>query len=187
MTARTDSGLHCSGLSVERDGVPILHGVDLAVPAGGWVSLVGPNGSGKSTILKLAVRLYDPSAGTILLGGHDVRTLRLADLRAAIAVLFQDYTHFPLSIRDNIALGDPAHFRDDAHVRAAARLGGAAGCLFAVRAPFNVSWEEDIRQPADRGGRERAHRSPIAVGASPPGSSPRPTVALKTSVEFLQS
>ncbi|KAI0716195.1 P-loop containing nucleoside triphosphate hydrolase protein, partial [Cerioporus squamosus] len=52
--------------------------------------IVGANGSGKN-----------------LLDGHDIRTLKLFDLRQAISVLFQDYTHFPLSIRDNIALGDP--------------------------------------------------------------------------------
>ena len=61
--------------------------------------IVGSNGAGKSTILKLIVRLYDPEEGTILFGGHDIRTLRLSDLRQATSVLFQDYTHFPLSVR----------------------------------------------------------------------------------------
>ena len=61
--------------------------------------IVGANGSGKSTILKLIVRLYDPDEGQILIGGHDSRTLKLFDLRQAISVLFQDYTHFPLSVR----------------------------------------------------------------------------------------
>ena len=60
--------------------------------------IVGANGAGKSTILKLAVRLYDPDEGTILFGGQDIRTLRLSDVRQAISVLFQDYTHFPLSV-----------------------------------------------------------------------------------------
>ena len=60
---------------------------------------MGANGSGKSTILKLVARLYDPDEGQILLDGHDIRTLRLYDLRQAISVLFQDYTHFPLSVR----------------------------------------------------------------------------------------
>ena len=60
---------------------------------------MGANGSGKSTILKLIVRLYDPDEGQILVGGHDIRTLKLFDLRQAISVLFQDYTHFPLSVR----------------------------------------------------------------------------------------
>ena len=95
--------------------------------------IVGANGSGKSTILKLVVRLYDPDEGQILLDGHDIRTLRMYDLRQAVSVLFQDYTHFPLSIRDNVALGDPAHFRDDARVHAALALGGAAA--FVERLP----------------------------------------------------
>ena len=60
--------------------------------------IVGANGSGKSTILKLATRLYDVSEGEILIDGHDIRTLKLADLRQAVSVLFQDYTHFPVSV-----------------------------------------------------------------------------------------
>ncbi len=60
--------------------------------------IVGVNGSGKSTILKLVTRIYDPDEGQILLGGHDIRALKLRDLREAISVLFQDYTLFPLSV-----------------------------------------------------------------------------------------
>ena len=65
--------------------------------------IVGVNGSGKSTILKLIVRLYDPDEGEIFIGGHDVRTLKLYDLRQATSVLFQDFTHFPLSVRASAA------------------------------------------------------------------------------------
>ena len=61
---------------------------------------MGSNGSGKSTILKLITRLYDPTEGEILIDGRDVRSLKLGDLRNAMSVLFQDYTHFPLSVRD---------------------------------------------------------------------------------------
>ena len=60
--------------------------------------IVGSNGAGKSTILKLAVRLYDPDEGEILLGGQNIRNLKLNDVRQAMSVLFQDYTHFPLSV-----------------------------------------------------------------------------------------
>ena len=60
--------------------------------------IVGSNGSGKSTVLKLILRLYDPIEGTIFIDGQDIRTLRLADLRECVSVLFQDYTHFPLSV-----------------------------------------------------------------------------------------
>lgn len=56
------------------------------------------NGSGKSTILKLISRIYDPTEGTILIDDKDIKTLKLADLRRAMATLFQDYTHFPLSV-----------------------------------------------------------------------------------------
>ncbi|OJT07927.1 Lipid A export ATP-binding/permease protein MsbA [Trametes pubescens] len=102
-----------------------LHNVSFSILPGQLCVIVGANGSGKSTVLKLIVRLHDPDEGQILLGGHDIRTLRLRDLRQAISVLFQDYTHFPLSIRDNIAIGDPSAAGDDEHVRRAARLGGA--------------------------------------------------------------
>lgn len=64
--------------------------------------IVGSNGSGKSTILKLITRLYDPTEGEILIDGRDIRSLKLTDLRNAVSVLFQDYTHFPLSVRDTV-------------------------------------------------------------------------------------
>jgi ABC-type multidrug transport system fused ATPase/permease subunit len=60
--------------------------------------ILGSNGSGKSTILKLMARLYDPTEGTILINGQDVKTLRLEDVRRAMAILFQDYTLFPLTV-----------------------------------------------------------------------------------------
>ncbi|KAG2136206.1 P-loop containing nucleoside triphosphate hydrolase protein, partial [Suillus cothurnatus] len=87
--------------------------------------VVGVNGSGKSTILKLISRIYDPTEGTILIDGRDIKTFRLADLRAAMSILFQDYTQFPLSMRENIGLGNSALAHDDDKVREAARLGGA--------------------------------------------------------------
>jgi ABC-type transport system involved in Fe-S cluster assembly fused permease/ATPase subunit len=60
--------------------------------------IVGENGSGKSTILKLVSRIYDYQEGTILVNDHDLRELKLEDLRKTMSVLFQDYTHFPLSV-----------------------------------------------------------------------------------------
>ena len=60
--------------------------------------IVGTNGSGKSTILKLITRIYDPIEGEILIDGKNIKTLKLNDLRNAISVLFQDFSHFPLSV-----------------------------------------------------------------------------------------
>jgi len=103
----------------------VVQNVSFKLSPGQLCVIVGSNGSGKSTILKLIVRLYDIDEGEILIDGKDIRTLKLADLRQAISVLFQDYTLFPLSIRDNIALGNPADAANDDHIRLAAKLGGA--------------------------------------------------------------
>ncbi|KAL7285975.1 hypothetical protein ACG7TL_001090 [Trametes sanguinea] len=122
-----------------------LHDVSFKLEAGQLCVIVGANGSGKSTILKLVARLYDIEEGQILLDGHDIRTLRLHDLRQATCVLFQDYTHFPLSIRDNIALGDPTHFGDDDRVRRAAQLGGAEEFIDRLPDGFDTYLERPVR------------------------------------------
>jgi ABC-type multidrug transport system fused ATPase/permease subunit len=102
-----------------------LRDVSFNIGAGQLCVVVGVNGSGKSTILKLISRIYDPTEGTILIDGRDIKTFRLADLRAAMSILFQDYTQFPVSMRENIGLGNSALAHDDDKVREAARLGGA--------------------------------------------------------------
>ncbi|CAK5279803.1 unnamed protein product, partial [Mycena citricolor] len=123
-----------SGISVEFKNVSfrypgspqaVLNDVSFKILRGQLCVIVGANGSGKSTILKLISRLYDPTEGSILINEQDIRTFKLDDLRRATSVLFQDYTHFPLSIRDNIALGDPEHAEDSDRVEEAARMGGA--------------------------------------------------------------
>lgn len=65
--------------------------------------IVGFNGSGKSTILKLVARIYDVTEGTIRINGRDIREVKLDDLRRSTAVLFQDYTLFPLSVCPSIS------------------------------------------------------------------------------------
>lgn len=102
-----------------------LQNVSFTIGAGQLCIIVGVNGSGKSTVLKLISRIYDPTEGTIFIDNRDIKTLRMADLRAAMSILFQDYTHFPLSISENIGLGNPALAHDYDKVREAARLGGA--------------------------------------------------------------
>lgn len=65
------------------------------------------NGSGKSSLIKLFNRLYDTTSGTILLDGIPIRDYRVSDVRRSMAILRQDHTPYPLSIRDNIILGVP--------------------------------------------------------------------------------
>jgi ATP-binding cassette subfamily B protein len=90
------------------NGPPVLKSINLRIPAGATVAVVGRTGSGKSTLVQLLARLFDPSAGTILLDGRDIRTLPLAWLRRQIAVVPQDPFLFSASVRENIAFGAAA-------------------------------------------------------------------------------
>ncbi|KAJ8582269.1 P-loop containing nucleoside triphosphate hydrolase protein [Rhizopogon salebrosus TDB-379] len=143
-----------SGISLEFRNVSFqypgaekyaLHHVSFKITSGQLCVIVGGNGSGKSTILKLVSRIYDPTEGTILIDNRDIKTLRLAHLRAAMSTLFQDYTHFPLSISDNIALGNPALARDADKVREAARLGGAEAFIDKLPEGFNTYLDRPVR------------------------------------------
>jgi subfamily B ATP-binding cassette protein MsbA len=84
---------------------PVLEGIDLTVRAGEAVAVVGASGAGKSTLAKLLVRFDDPQRGRILLGGVDLRVLRLADLRRAVCVVEQDPFIFSGPLIDNIRYG----------------------------------------------------------------------------------
>jgi len=96
--------------------VPALRGVDLDVPAGSTTALVGPTGSGKSTLASLAVRLVDPDAGTVRLGGTDVRTLAEGSLPEDVALVPQQTFVFDDTVRENVTLGADV---DDETVRRA--------------------------------------------------------------------
>jgi len=109
---------------------PILDGLELELRAGESVALVGATGSGKSTVAGLLARLYDPDGGRILLDGHDVRELRLADVRQAVALVFEETFLFTESVRENIRFGRPD--ADDESVARAAALAGAAEFIAAL-------------------------------------------------------
>ena len=101
----------------------VLRDLELHVDAGTSVAIVGTTGSGKSTIARLLLRFYDPDHGSITLGGVDLRDLRLADLRSAVGVVFEDTLLFSDTVAANIAFALPDADLDT--VRAAARLAGA--------------------------------------------------------------
>jgi ATP-binding cassette subfamily C protein CydCD len=86
---------------------PALAGVSFTVPAGATVALVGPSGAGKTTIASLLLRFWDPQAGAITLGGHDLRAWSLADLRRHIALVAQDTHLFNDTLGDNIRIARP--------------------------------------------------------------------------------
>jgi len=100
-------------------GFPVVDRVSFVVQPGETVAIVGPSGSGKSTVADLLVRLLDPETGVVRLDGHDIRTLRLADLRRHIAVVEQEPCMLHASIADNIRYARPE--ATDEEVRVAAR------------------------------------------------------------------
>jgi ATP-binding cassette subfamily B protein len=105
-------------------GRPVLDGLDLHVAAGESVALVGATGSGKSTIAGLLARLYDPDAGSVSLDGHDVRALRISDVRGAVALVFEETFLFTDTVRESIRFARPD--AQDEDVERAAELAGAA-------------------------------------------------------------
>lgn len=98
-------GVHFSFPDSARDAQGLLNGVNLSLRAGETMALVGVTGSGKSTMLNLVPRLFDPTAGAVLLDGIDIRDLPLAELRRHVSVAFEDTTLFSSSVRDNVLLG----------------------------------------------------------------------------------
>ncbi len=104
-------------------GTPVLDGVTLDIPPGDTFAIVGSTGSGKTTLIKLLLRYYDPTDGSVRIDGHDVSTLRLHDLRSAIALVSQDVFLFHGTVRENIVYGNPD--ATDEEVERAARIAEA--------------------------------------------------------------
>lgn len=90
-----------------KDKEPVLERVSFQVQAGEMVALVGPTGAGKTTISRLIPRFYDPTAGQVLVAGHDVRTLDLDFLRSQVASVMQDVFLFHGTVRQNLLFGRP--------------------------------------------------------------------------------
>jgi len=106
-----------------HDGPPVLRDVELNIPAGQVVGIVGPSGSGKSTLAKLVQRLHSPEAGRVMVDFIDLALIDATWLRRQIGVVLQENVLFNRSVRENIALGDPAMPLES--VMAAAELAGA--------------------------------------------------------------
>ncbi|MEJ3744813.1 ABC transporter ATP-binding protein [Actinomycetes bacterium KLBMP 9797] len=83
----------------------VLRGLDLVLAAGRSTALVGVNGAGKTTLVKLLAGGYPPTSGSVLVDGHDLRTLDPARWRRELAVIFQQFVRFDLSLRENLCLG----------------------------------------------------------------------------------
>lgn len=115
-----------------RSPTDVLAGLDLVVPAGRSTAIVGLNGAGKTTLVKLLSRLHDPTGGRILVDGTPLTELEPGSWQRQVSVVNQDFSRYPLSARENVGFGSPAHLDDTAGIVAAARQAGALELLEAL-------------------------------------------------------
>jgi ABC-type multidrug transport system fused ATPase/permease subunit len=119
--SRGGSSVDLEHVSFSYDGDRlVLRDVTLHVDAGETVAIVGPTGSGKTTLIGLLSRLYDPTAGRVLMDGVDLRDATLVDVRSRVSTLRQEPLLLPASVADNIAIGRPGATRHE--IESAARL-----------------------------------------------------------------
>ncbi len=106
--ARLERGIRLQNVGFRYPGTEraVLSGVNLDLPAGSTVAIVGENGAGKSTLVKLLCRFYEPTEGSILIDGADLRRIPLADWRSRIASGFQDFARFEFVARRTVGVGD---------------------------------------------------------------------------------
>jgi ATP-binding cassette subfamily B protein len=124
-------------------GAPVLEAVDLAVPAGAMTAIVGPSGSGKSTITSLIARFWDVDAGTVRVGGADIREMPTQQLMSQLSMVFQDVYLFDDTLWANIAVGDPSASRE--RILEAAAMSGVTSIAEALPAGWDT--------PVGEGGR----------------------------------
>ncbi|MBT3221472.1 MAG: ABC transporter ATP-binding protein [Proteobacteria bacterium] len=117
-------------LMSDRAGPPVLSQIDLVAEPGKITALVGPSGGGKSTLLKLAARHVEAESGRVVIGGVDIRQVRLASLRQEVAVVWQDDVLFARTVFENIAFSRAGATRDD--VEKAAKQAGAHSFIAAL-------------------------------------------------------
>nr|WP_305794635.1 ABC transporter ATP-binding protein [Rubellimicrobium sp. CFH 75288] len=114
----------------------VLSEINLTVPAGTSLALVGATGAGKSTLANMVARFYDPTDGVVRLDGHDLRRLRLGDLRANVSMVLQDVFLFNDTIAENIRFGRPG--ASDSEVMAAARAARAHDFIAGLPDGYNT-------------------------------------------------
>lgn len=140
-------GIRFEGVSFSYPGSsrPVFDGLDLEIPLGRSLAIVGANGAGKTTLIKLLCRLREPTGGAITIGGTPLTEVDPTEWRSHLAVIFQDFVRYELSLRDNVGLGAPRLRSDqDALYSALVKAGGAA-------LVDQVGWDRPL-SPAYQGG-----------------------------------
>ncbi len=165
-----------------RQGDPVLRELTATISPGQMVAFVGPSGVGKSTILNLLPRFYDPTSGTIRLDGHDLRSIKLRDLRKHVALVLQESMILPASVAENIAYGRPE--ATDQQIRRAAELSGAADFIDKLPEGYDTQISEN-GQNISGGQRQRIGIARALVTEAPILVLDEPTSALDAQNEQM--
>jgi ATP-binding cassette, subfamily B, bacterial len=125
--SRLTEGIRLEGVSFAYPGTDrlVLDSVDVELPAGSVVAIVGENGAGKTTLVKLLCKLYEPTAGRILVDGAPLARMRAADWRRCLSGAFQDFFRFEFRARHSVGIGDLPRLDDETAVVAAIARAGA--------------------------------------------------------------
>lgn len=116
----------------------VLKNISFTIHPGETLALVGLNGAGKTTLIKLLTRLYDPTAGQILLDGKDLRSYDLKSLYSTFGIIFQDFGKYAVSVRENICLGDIHREGTDEEIVSAARQSTASDYIEKLPDGYNT-------------------------------------------------
>ncbi len=142
-------GLHIEGVGYRYPGQvnDVLRTVDLELHPGRSLAIVGHNGTGKTTLIKLICRLAEPDRGRILLGECDLRDLDPALWRHHVAVVFQDFVHYPASTEDNVRFGDLGARLDRNELEHIGELAGMSRFVDGLAA----GWETELTREVEGG------------------------------------
>lgn len=132
------------------DGRHAISNVSFTIKSGEKLAIVGENGAGKSTLVKLLLRFYDPTGGTITIDGKDLRTLNLEEWRSLVSAVFQDFGQYHFTAQENIALGDMKATQE--RISYAAQKGGFQPVLERLPSGLNTKLGKEFDGTALSGG-----------------------------------
>jgi ATP-binding cassette subfamily B protein len=147
-------GIRLDGVTFRYPGteVDVLNDLDLFIPSGRSLAIVGENGAGKTTLVKLLARLYDPTSGRISVDGVPLQTIAARAWQRRVSAIFQDFTHFALTARDNVVFGAPERMDDAAALVEAARKAGVLEVVDGLPNSWDTMLSRQYRGGADLSG-----------------------------------